>query len=215
MLVVLAVAALAVLGCVVAVALGHGGEMTEFPPDVPPLDLPEAGQLTAVDFMSLRLPVALVGYHTQTVDETLRRVATALSERDTRIAVLEQRVAELLTGRLQARQEVYAKPAKPPRTEHLPQPPRGEPTEALTEVPSGVAGDVPRDVAEGSRDDVPTDELPESTGGASGRAAGAEWEATGDKPGDPEKSGKGKDGAKDATLAKVPRVISSYDEESS
>jgi len=114
-LVVLAVAALAVLGCVVAVALGHGGEMTEFPPDVPPLDLPEAGRLTAVDFMSLRIPVALVGYHTQSVDETLRRAATALSERDTRIAILEQRVAELLAGRLQARQEVYAKPAKPPK----------------------------------------------------------------------------------------------------
>ena len=76
-LVVLAVAALAVLGCVVAVALGHGGEMTEFPPDVPPLDLPEAGQLTAVDFMSLRIPVALVGYHTQSVDETLRPVEGA------------------------------------------------------------------------------------------------------------------------------------------
>ena len=139
-LVVLAVAALAVLGCVVAVALGHGGEMTEFPPDVPPLDLPEAGQLTAVDFMSLRIPVALVGYHTQSVDETLRRAATALSERDTRIAILEQRVAELLTDRLQARQEVYARPTRPPRTEHLPEPPQGEPTEAATAPEGGPAG---------------------------------------------------------------------------
>lgn|GEM_PF-859841 len=128
-LVVLAVAALAVLGCVVAVALGHGGEMAEFPPDVPPLELPEAGRLTAVDFMSLRLPVSLVGYHTQTVDETLRRVATALSERDTRIAILEQRLAELHGDRPQARGTGYAGAARPPRTEHLPQPPQGEPTE--------------------------------------------------------------------------------------
>ncbi|WP_155339246.1 hypothetical protein [Acrocarpospora corrugata] len=127
MLVVLVVAALAVLGCVVLVSLGRGGELAEFHPDVPPLELPEAGQLNAVDFMSLHLPIGLVGYHTQTVDETLERAATALSERDTRIAVLEQRVAELLTGRLQARQEAYARPAEPPKTEHLPEMPNGAP----------------------------------------------------------------------------------------
>ncbi|WP_405141606.1 hypothetical protein OG589_31365 [Sphaerisporangium sp. NBC_01403] len=111
MLVLLAVAALAVLFCVVLVSQGRGGELTEFAPDVPPLDLPEPGQLTAVDFMALQLPVSLVGYHTQSVDETLQRAATALGERDTHIAVLEQRVAELLAGRLQARQESYARPS--------------------------------------------------------------------------------------------------------
>ncbi|WP_327089542.1 hypothetical protein OIE66_02640 [Nonomuraea sp. NBC_01738] len=123
MLVVLAIAALAILACVVLVSLGRGGELTEFPPDVPPLDLPESGQLTAVDFMKLQLPVNLVGYHTQSVDETLRRVSSALSARDTRIAVLEQRVSELLASRLQARQEVYASPGAGLRTEHLPEPP--------------------------------------------------------------------------------------------
>ena len=90
--------------------MGRGGELTEFAPDVPPLDLPDAGQLSAVDFMVLQLPVSLVGYHTQSVDETLNRVANALSERDTRIAVLEQRVSELLSSRLQARQEIHAAP---------------------------------------------------------------------------------------------------------
>ncbi|MFI9556965.1 hypothetical protein [Nonomuraea endophytica] len=120
MLVVLAIAALAILACVVLVSLGRGGELTEFPPDVPPLDLPESGQLTAVDFMALHLPVNLVGYHTQSVDETLRRAASAISARDTRIAVLEQRVSELLSSRLQARQEVYAAPGAGLRTEHEP-----------------------------------------------------------------------------------------------
>ncbi|MFI6296282.1 hypothetical protein ACIBEJ_32130 [Nonomuraea sp. NPDC050790] len=120
MLVVLAIAALAILACVVLVSLGKGGELTEFPPDVPPLDLPEPGQLTAVDFMALHLPVNLVGYHTQSVDETLRRAASAISARDTRIAVLEQRVSELLSSRLQARQEIYAAPGAALRTEHEP-----------------------------------------------------------------------------------------------
>jgi hypothetical protein len=109
-LVLLAVAALAVLYCVVMVSQGRGGELTEFAPDVPPLDLPDPGQLTAVDFMALQLPVSLVGYHTQSVDETLQRAATAIGERDTHIAVLEQRVAELLAGRLQARRESSARP---------------------------------------------------------------------------------------------------------
>ncbi|MGV9303564.1 hypothetical protein ACWDLG_09350 [Nonomuraea sp. NPDC003727] len=120
MLVVLAIAALAILACVVVVSLGKGGELGEFPPDVPPLGLPEAGQLTAVDFMALQLPVNLVGYHTQSVDESLRRAANAISARDTRIAVLEQRVSELLASRLQARQEAYASPGVAPRTDHRP-----------------------------------------------------------------------------------------------
>ncbi|MEQ4716858.1 hypothetical protein [Nonomuraea sp. B19D2] len=123
MLVILAIAAIAILACVVLVSIGRGGELTEFPPDVPPLDLPEPGQLTAVDFMALQLPVNLVGYHTASVDETLRRAANAISARDTRIAVLEQRVSELLASRLHARQEVYAAPGAGPRTEHSPEPP--------------------------------------------------------------------------------------------
>ncbi|SEG98772.1 hypothetical protein SAMN05444920_11243 [Nonomuraea solani] len=123
MLVILAIAAIAILACVVLVSLGRGGELTEFPPDVPPLDLPEAGRLTAVDFMALQLPVNLVGYHTQSVDETLRRAASAISARDTRIAVLEQRVSELLSSRLHARQEVYAAPGAGLRTDHEPEAP--------------------------------------------------------------------------------------------
>jgi hypothetical protein len=122
-LVILAIAAIAILACVVLVSLGRGGELTEFPPDVPPLDLPEPGQLTAVDVMALHLPVNLVGYHTASVDETLRRAASAISARDTRIAVLEQRVSELLSSRLHARQEVYAAPGASLRTVHSPEPP--------------------------------------------------------------------------------------------
>jgi hypothetical protein len=125
-LVILAIAAVAILACVVLVSLGRGGELTEFPPDVPPLDLPESGQLTAVDFMALQLPVNLVGYHTQSVDETLRRAAGAISARDTRIAVLEQRVSELLSSRLHARQEVYASPGAGVRTDHEPEAPTGQ-----------------------------------------------------------------------------------------
>jgi hypothetical protein len=138
-LVVLVLAALAILAGVVLVATGRGGELKEFAPDVPPLALPAAGQLTAVDFMALQLPVSLVGYHTQSVDETLQRAANALSERDTRIAVLEQRVSELLASRLHARQETHAGPAYGPVTEHRP----GAPREGLGGPGEGAAGSVP------------------------------------------------------------------------
>ncbi|WP_344921281.1 hypothetical protein [Streptosporangium oxazolinicum] len=100
--------------------MGRGGELSEFAPDVPPLNLPQAGQLGAVDFMALQLPVSLVGYNTQSVDETLNRVAGALSERDTRIAVLEQRVSELLAGRLQARHELNPGSQPPARRPEAP-----------------------------------------------------------------------------------------------
>ncbi|WP_344977421.1 hypothetical protein [Streptosporangium fragile] len=143
MLVVLALAAVAVIAGVIAVAMGRGGEMAESVPDVPPLDLPQAGHFGAVDLMTLRLPVSLVGYHTQTVDETLNRVASALSERDTRIAVLEQRVSELLASRLQARQEPYGDLPGASRAEHERWKPAGEDgpsSELRREMPGADGG---------------------------------------------------------------------------
>ncbi|MEU4406689.1 hypothetical protein AB0F88_19390 [Streptosporangium sp. NPDC023963] len=152
-LVVLAFAAVAVIAGVTVVAMGRGGELSEFAPDVPPLNLPQAGQLGAVDFMALQLPVSLVGYNTQSVDETLNRVAGALSERDTRIAVLEQRVSELLAGRLQARHELN--PGSPP-------PQRG--LEAPYEFPAGDGFGAAEELSNGS----PAEREPEGSGEPSG-----------------------------------------------
>lgn len=139
--------------------MGGGGELSEFAPDVPPLDLPAAGPVGAADLMALQLPVSLVGYHTQSVDEALNRVVNALGERDTRIAVLEQRVSELLASRLQARQEIYAGPLTAPRTEHEPEGPAEFPE--LSEAPpeslaardgEDIRGDDGEDVREGVRE---------------------------------------------------------------
>ncbi|TDD01804.1 hypothetical protein E1292_25020 [Nonomuraea deserti] len=197
MLVVLAIAAIAILACVVLVSLGRGGELTEFPPDVPPLDLPEPGQLTAVDFMALQLPVNLVGYHTQSVDETLRRAAGAISARDTRIAVLEQRVSELLSSRLYARQEIHAAPGAGPRTDHAPQAPAAyrELPESGDPVPGGGAWD---DDADGQYTQwrvPPRDAAVEQASNGASPAAHEPWEGpgTGDgpSPGDGDREGDG------------------------
>lgn len=161
MLVVLVIAAIAILAGVIAVVRKGGGELTEFPPDVPPLDLPEAGQLSAADFAALQLPVSLVGYHTPSVDETLRRAASAISARDDRIAVLERRITELLASR--AGQEGRAAPepdrirtpwiGREPALPPLPSPPEEGPSRSDS-APGGGTED-PTEAAPGQDADHP------------------------------------------------------------
>ncbi|MFC6576798.1 hypothetical protein [Planomonospora parontospora] len=206
MLVVLVLAALAVLAGVVLVATGRGGELREFAPDVPPLALPAAGQLTAVDFMALQLPVSLVGYHTQSVDETLQRAATALSERDTRIAVLEQRVSELLASRLQARQEMHAGPAYGPATEHRPGAPRedlAESREGAAPVPASL-GDLEEPEEPGGQEDPGDPEEPEGAGARRGAEGAGSEEAAGRAPRDDPAGPDGEPGAASTRRAGGP-----------
>jgi hypothetical protein len=91
-LVVLIVAAAVILGGVIAVALGRGGEMTEFSPDVRPLDTDIA---TAADVALLRPPVALWGYDKRSTDEALNLVARTVTERDVEITRLRRQIADL------------------------------------------------------------------------------------------------------------------------
>ncbi len=87
-------AALAVLGAIVVVAVGGGGELSAEHPDHPPLSLPYRRPAGGTDAALLRLPLGVWGYHKQITDEALHRFAQELTERDTRIAVLEQELAE-------------------------------------------------------------------------------------------------------------------------
>lgn len=95
MFVVLLVAAAAIAVGIVVVAVGRGGEMTEFGPDVTPNETDIA---TAADVALLRLPVAPVvlgGYHRPSTDEVLNLVARAVTERDVEIAMLRRQIADL------------------------------------------------------------------------------------------------------------------------
>jgi hypothetical protein len=94
-----ALAAVAVLGAIVVVAVGGGGELSTEHPDHPPLALPGRRAVGGTDAALLRLPLGLWGYHKQITDEALERFAHELTERDTRIAVLEQELAEVRQGR--------------------------------------------------------------------------------------------------------------------
>lgn len=104
---VIALAAVAVLAAVVVLAMGRGGELAEARPDRPPALLPWNRPVEGTDIALLRLPAGLWGYHIGTTDEVLTRLAHAVSERTTRIAVLEGQLAEL-RARLAARSDVAA-----------------------------------------------------------------------------------------------------------
>jgi hypothetical protein len=94
--VLLLLAGAVILAGVVVVAMGHGGEMAEFPSDYVP---PRLGELlTASDVAMLRPPSALWGYNTQVTDEALSRIAQIVTERDVEIAVLRQQLADIRSG---------------------------------------------------------------------------------------------------------------------
>jgi hypothetical protein len=93
-----AVAAVAVLAAIVVVAVGGGGELSTEHPDHPPLALPGRRAIGGTDAALIRLPLGLWGYHKQITDEAIERFAYELTERDTRIAVLEQALAEARQG---------------------------------------------------------------------------------------------------------------------
>ncbi len=95
MIVAIALAGLAVVVAVVLLASGMGGELADSHPDHPPLPLPGNRPIAGTDAALLRLPLGVWGYHTRVTDEALRRLSYALTERDTRIAILEQQAAEL------------------------------------------------------------------------------------------------------------------------
>ena len=94
--VLLLLAGAVILAGVVAVAMGHGGEMAEFPSDYVPPTLGDL--LTAADVAMLRPPSALWGYNAQVTDEALSRIAQIVTERDVEIAVLRQQLADLRSG---------------------------------------------------------------------------------------------------------------------
>jgi DNA-binding CsgD family transcriptional regulator len=154
-LVVMWIAILVVLTCVVAVAMGRGGQLSEESPDYAPLDM---GPVTATDIVLLRPPTALWGYNVQVTDEALERIAVAIRERDVRIVALEQRIADLTGGPASERHAPAPSPARharppapqPPAAAPEPAPPAALAPESLaeSEPPVPAAASAPEPAAE-------------------------------------------------------------------
>lgn len=92
---VLLLAAIAILGGVVAVAMGRCGEMAMFRRDLPVvLHRPR----TPAEVAMQRLPLGPVGYQVQATEEALFAAANLLAERDHEIAALRGEVWRLGGG---------------------------------------------------------------------------------------------------------------------
>ncbi len=139
--VLLLLAGAVILAGVVAVAMGHGGEMAEFPSDNVPPTLGDL--LTAADVAMLRPPSALWGYNAQVTDEALSRIAQIVTERDVEIAVLRQQLAEFRSRTSGASPTAVAEPvvAEPAVAEpDLAEPDLAGPAVAEPAVADPVAG---------------------------------------------------------------------------
>jgi hypothetical protein len=130
--IVLIVAAVAILGGVIVVAMGRGGELAPSGADVRPLD---TDIVTAADVALLRPPAALWGYDMRATDEALNQVARTVTERDVEIADLRRQLADMQPAPpspweapREAPQDAPPPPREappPPAPQEAPQAPRG------------------------------------------------------------------------------------------
>ncbi len=92
---VLLLAAVAIIGGVVVVAMGRGGEIAAFRRDRP---VPFTPIRTPADVATLRLPTGPFGYQVQATADALSAVANLLAERDYEIATLRSELWRLGAG---------------------------------------------------------------------------------------------------------------------
>src|SRR5882724_10485460 len=90
--VVLVLTAVVILAGVVVVAVGRGGELATFRPDVRP---PRRGLASAADLAAFRPPLAFFGYSAQVTDDALRRIAGTVAAKDAELAALRGELAAL------------------------------------------------------------------------------------------------------------------------
>lgn len=96
---VLLLAAAAILGGVVVVAMGRGGELAEFRRDRPVV-FPTLR--TPADIAMLRLPIGPFGYQVRATADALTAIANLLAERDYEIATLRSELWRLGVGRAES-----------------------------------------------------------------------------------------------------------------
>jgi hypothetical protein len=89
--VVIVLAAAVILGGVVVVAMGRGGELSRERPELPA----RSDFRTWSDVARYRPPGALLGYHAGATEHALSLIARTIAERDAEIDWLRRRLAEV------------------------------------------------------------------------------------------------------------------------
>jgi hypothetical protein len=92
---VLLVAAGAILGGVVVVAMGRGGQIATFRRDIP---VPAVRFFTPDEVALARLPLAFFGYQVQATGDALAAAAALVDERDAEIAELRRELSRFGGG---------------------------------------------------------------------------------------------------------------------
>jgi DivIVA domain-containing protein len=87
--IVLLLAVLAVLGGVAVVAAGRGSALPDPDPDRSPLGVLPPDEVGPTEVERLRFSLAFRGYRMDEVDDVLDRLTAELTQRDARIAELE------------------------------------------------------------------------------------------------------------------------------
>jgi len=90
--VVIVLAAVVILGGVVVVAMGRGGELSRERPELPA----RSDFRTWSDVANYRPPPALLGYHAGVTEHALSLIARTIAERDAEIDWLRNRLAEVI-----------------------------------------------------------------------------------------------------------------------
>jgi hypothetical protein len=90
--VVIVLAAVVILGGVVVVAMGRGGELSRERPELPA----RSDFRTWSDVARYRPPPALLGYHAGATEHALSLIARTIAERDAEIDWLRNRLGELI-----------------------------------------------------------------------------------------------------------------------
>jgi hypothetical protein len=175
--IVLVVAAVAILGGVIVVAMGRGGELASSSADVRPLD---SDIVTAADVALLRPPAALWGYDMRATDEALNRVARTVTDRDVEIADLRRQLADMRS----APPDPGETPPETPREARNPRHAAGPPDTVAREVPDqdpglGAPDPGPRPPALPFRRPVGGPARPPA-----GEQSWSAWERPGQEPGD-------------------------------
>jgi hypothetical protein len=124
-IVAIVIAAAAILGGIIVVAIGKGGEMSVERPELP-------GHMdfqSATDVADYRPPGALVGYSALATEHALAMIARTIAGRDTEIDWLRRRLAEL-------------------QPESVPRPEAGTPSDGSPGSPDGSSADEDAPAAE-------------------------------------------------------------------
>ena len=91
MIVAIVIAAVVILGGMIVVAMGNGGELSFDRPELPR----QTDFTSSSDVAGYRPPGALIGYSPVATEWALARIADTIAERDAEISWLRRRLAEL------------------------------------------------------------------------------------------------------------------------